>query len=91
MGLLGFNSLVEKDSLKNLIGLFTDEKIGAVISIIKVGEITNIYEKIQRLEYIISNFIRRLMSKIDGPRLLSSKKALHSSRFAWQKFKHFYR
>jgi cellulose synthase/poly-beta-1,6-N-acetylglucosamine synthase-like glycosyltransferase len=58
------DTIVMKDSLKEMMYLF-DKDVGAVISIIKVSQPKNIYEKIQHIEYIFSSFIRLLMSRID--------------------------
>jgi len=59
------DSEIEKDSLKNIMGYFDDKKTGAVISSIKIKNPKNVYQHIQRLEYILSTFMRKLMSKID--------------------------
>ena len=59
------DSEIEKYSLKNLISYFEDNKTGSVISSIKIRNPKNIYHHIQRLEYILATFIRKLMSKID--------------------------
>ena len=59
------DSEIEKNSLKNLISYFEDNKTGSVISSIKIRNPKNIYHHIQRLEYILATFIRKLMSKID--------------------------
>lgn len=59
------DTIVMKDSLKNMMPSFKDKEIGAVISNIKVLQPKNIYEKVQHLEYIFSTFTRSLMSKID--------------------------
>ena len=64
VGCVDSDSTVDKNSLKNILPMF-EKDVGSVISVIRVGNPTNIYGKIQRLEYIISNFVRRLMSKID--------------------------
>jgi cellulose synthase/poly-beta-1,6-N-acetylglucosamine synthase-like glycosyltransferase len=55
---------VHPDSLRHLVPHFADPKLGAVIGQVKVDEPKNIYEKLQRVEYIISNFIRRMMSSL---------------------------
>jgi cellulose synthase/poly-beta-1,6-N-acetylglucosamine synthase-like glycosyltransferase len=59
------DSEVDKESLKKLIVCFDDEKVGAVISSIKIKNLKNTYHHIQRLEYILATFLRKLMSKID--------------------------
>ncbi|MEK6834999.1 MAG: glycosyltransferase family 2 protein [Nanoarchaeota archaeon] len=59
------DSEVEESSLKRIIDYFEDERTGSVISSIKIRNPKNIYQHIQRLEYILATFIRKLMSKID--------------------------
>jgi cellulose synthase/poly-beta-1,6-N-acetylglucosamine synthase-like glycosyltransferase len=59
------DTIVMKDSLKNIMPYFLDKEIGAAISNIKVWQPKNIFEKLQHLEYIFSTFTRKLMSKID--------------------------
>ena len=65
LAVIDADSEVKKDSLKKLINYFNDTKTGSVISSIKIRNPKNIYEHIQRLEYILATFIRKLMSKID--------------------------
>lgn len=59
------DSYVDPDALKNAITYFTEEKIGAIISVIKVFNPKNIYQKIQRVEYILCFLMRKLMGYID--------------------------
>ena len=59
------DSTIHKDSLRNVMRNFTDEKIGAVISTIKIREPKSIWQKIQHYEYVLTSFIRKLMSDID--------------------------
>ena len=59
------DTLVMRNCLQEMVAYFEDEKVGAVISTIKVQHPKNIYEKIQHLEYIFATFTRSLMSKID--------------------------
>lgn len=65
LAVIDADSEVERNSLKNIINYFDDEKTGSVISSIKIRNPRNIYEHIQRLEYILATFVRKLMSKID--------------------------
>lgn len=58
------DSLVTRDSLKKLVQSFDNKKVGAVISSIKVHNPKNVYEKMQKIEYIMSVFLRKLMTKI---------------------------
>lgn len=55
---------VHPEALNYLVPHFSDSRLGAVIGQVKVDEPRNIYEKLQRVEYIISNFIRRMMSSL---------------------------
>lgn len=59
------DTIVLKNSLKEMIPYFEESSVGAVISTIKVHQAKNMYEKIQHLEYIFATFTRSLMSKID--------------------------
>jgi len=59
------DSEIDKESLRKLTTYFDDEKVGAVISSIKIKNINNTYHHIQRIEYILATFLRKLMSKID--------------------------
>ncbi|MBI4453422.1 glycosyltransferase family 2 protein [Candidatus Woesearchaeota archaeon] len=59
------DSYVEKDSLIKMIPHFEGANIGATISAIKVNEPKNIYEKLQRMEYILAIMTRKLMAFIN--------------------------
>lgn len=61
---LDCDTRVHPEALNHLVKHFSDPKIGAVIGQVKVDEPKNIYEKLQRIEYIISNFVRRMMSSL---------------------------
>ncbi len=56
---------VNKNALKSMITKIDNKKTGAVISHIKVKRSKNIIEKFQRFEYIYTQFMRNLMSRID--------------------------
>lgn len=62
---LDSDSTIEPDSLKKIFEEFDEENVGAVISAIKVANPVTIFGKIQRIEYILATFVRKLMSKID--------------------------
>ncbi|MBS3149855.1 glycosyltransferase family 2 protein [Candidatus Woesearchaeota archaeon] len=64
-GIVDADSIVNKDSLNNMMHLFDNGNIGAVISLTKVKNPTTIFEKMQHLEYIFSAFSRKLMSNVD--------------------------
>jgi cellulose synthase/poly-beta-1,6-N-acetylglucosamine synthase-like glycosyltransferase len=55
---------VHPDSLTYLVRHVTRKNIGAVIGQVKVDSPRNLYERLQRVEYILSNFIRRLWSNM---------------------------
>ncbi len=55
---------VHPEALNYIVPHFSDPNLGAVIGQVKVDEPQNFYEKMQRVEYIISNFIRRMMSSL---------------------------
>jgi len=59
------DTVVIGSALREMLPHFADAQVGAVISTIKVSHPTNIYEKIQHLEYIFATFTRGLMSKIN--------------------------
>lgn len=52
------------DALKYLIEHVGRARVGAVIGQVKVQEFRNAYEYLQRVEYILSNFIRRIWSNM---------------------------
>lgn len=58
---LDADTRVQPDSLKKLLPHFSNKKVGAVISAIKVDDPSGIYQRMQRVEYIMSSFIRRMM------------------------------
>ena len=64
IGCVDADTIVLKDSLKEMMHLFGPD-VGAVISIIKVNQPKNFFEKLQQIEYVFSSYIRLLMSKID--------------------------
>ncbi len=61
---LDADTLVHPDALRHLVAYFADLRVGAAIGQVKVDEPQNIYEKLQRVEYILSSFIRRLWSNM---------------------------
>ncbi len=62
---LDADSEVMQDSLIKLVKLFRDKDTAAAISQIKIKNTNNTLTHIQRLEYILATFIRKLMTKID--------------------------
>lgn len=65
VGCLDADSEVNNDVLLKMLPLFEDKNTGAVISTIKLKRVKNVYENIQKVEYVLSNFTRKLMSKMD--------------------------
>ena len=63
-GVVDSDSLLEKNSLKEMICYFSDKEVGAVIHPIYVAQSRNFWERLQRLEYILTGFVRSLMAKI---------------------------
>jgi cellulose synthase/poly-beta-1,6-N-acetylglucosamine synthase-like glycosyltransferase len=64
-GVVDADSILEKDSLKKLVHYFSDLKLGAVINPIYVPSPRTFFEKLQRFEYILTSFVRKLMSRIN--------------------------
>lgn len=62
---LDSDSRIEADSLNKIFEMFDEEKVASVISAIKVSNPITIFSKIQRIEYILATFLRKLMSKVD--------------------------
>lgn len=54
--------LMEKYSLKAMVGYFNDEKVGAVIPMQKVYKPKNFLERLQRLEYILTSLSKKLLT-----------------------------
>ncbi|MBD3303628.1 glycosyltransferase [Candidatus Woesearchaeota archaeon] len=56
------DSRIEKDSIHKVIPHFEEENTGAVISRVRVDSPNKTLERIQFFEYVMSNFIRKLMA-----------------------------
>lgn len=65
VGCVDADTVVMQNCLQEMIPLFQDPTVGAVISTIKVHQPKNLFERIQHLEYIFATFTRGLMSRID--------------------------
>lgn len=61
---LDADTSVHPDSLLRIVRHFSQDSVAAVISQVKVDSPKNVYERFQRVEYIVSNFIRRMMSNL---------------------------
>ncbi len=64
-GCVDADSIVSRESLRNQVGLFVSFDVGAVISVIKIRQPKNLLEKVQHYEYILTAFVRKLMSTIN--------------------------
>jgi len=64
-GVLDADSEVGKDSLKKALQYFTSDKVGGVITPIKVIKRKNFYNVLQQIEYTFTVMIRELMSRIN--------------------------
>ena len=63
---LDSDSYIEKDALLKMVGFFNDAEVGAVTSVMKVWKPRTTLEKLQRMEYLLMVFSRRLLSFIDS-------------------------
>ena len=63
---LDADSFLRKDTLKHMVGYFNDKKVGAVTSSMKVYKPKNLLQKFQWLEYIITLYLRKLLSLLDA-------------------------
>lgn len=61
---LDADSFMEKDALLHMVGYFSDKKVAAVTPLMKVHEPKNVLEKLQRVEYLLTVFSRKLQSFI---------------------------
>jgi len=63
---LDADSLFTRNSLKRMVGYFNDQRTGAVIPSIKVYKPKSIIERVQQIEYLISMFLRKMFSNVNG-------------------------
>ncbi|MFH1626837.1 MAG: glycosyltransferase [bacterium] len=61
VGCLDADCFVDKDALKNMLPFFENEKIMAVIPVVKVHNPKNLLQKIQRTEYNWSTFVKEIL------------------------------
>lgn len=59
------DSHIHPDSIKLMLHHLDNEKTGAVITAIKVNNPKSIYEKVQRIEYILSTLMRKVRASIN--------------------------
>ncbi|MEK6923779.1 MAG: glycosyltransferase [Candidatus Micrarchaeota archaeon] len=63
---LDSDSFLEKDSLRKMLPFFSNPRVGAVTSVMKVHEPRTPLQRLQRLEYLVTVFNRRLLSFINA-------------------------
>ena len=63
---LDSDSFIERNALMKLVGFFDDPTVGAVTSVMKVHEPRNTLQRLQRVEYLITVFNRRVLSFINS-------------------------
>jgi cellulose synthase/poly-beta-1,6-N-acetylglucosamine synthase-like glycosyltransferase len=66
ISVLDADSYFTKDALNNMAGYFEDPKVGAVMPVARVSSSKNLIEKIQWVEYLLSMFMRKVMSEVDS-------------------------
>jgi len=62
VGCLDADSYVERSSLKKMIGFFEDENVMVVTPSIKVGKARNLLQHIQRIEYLMGVYLRKVFA-----------------------------
>jgi len=65
-GVVDADSIVEPEALRALVPHFDDPEVGAVVSVIRVQEPHNFLERIQRIEYALVSFMRRLQGSLQA-------------------------
>ncbi len=66
IAVLDADSYVDKKALLRTVGYFKHKEVGSVTSAMKVWKPKSILERMQRSEYLINAFIKKLQSFIDG-------------------------
>jgi cellulose synthase/poly-beta-1,6-N-acetylglucosamine synthase-like glycosyltransferase len=64
-GFLDSDTYLSENALKNMVGYFGSD-VGAVTASIKPERVENTIERLQKVEYLISSFTRKLMSHINS-------------------------
>ena len=64
VGCVDADCYADNNSLMNMVGHFNSDEVGAVITPVKVLNTRTFFERMQRIEYILTSFIRRLMSYV---------------------------
>lgn len=65
-GCVDADSTVSPDSLRKIVPHFEDDDVGAVVSTICVGSEKNFLQKLQRFEYILSSFFRKIFTSMES-------------------------
>ena len=65
-GCVDADSTISEDSLKKITPNFIDSNVGAVVSTIRVAQEKNFLQKMQRFEYILSSFFRKLFTSMES-------------------------
>lgn len=66
VGCLDADSFVQKDALKNMIPYFENKKIMAVVPAIRVHDAKNSLQKIQKIEYDLGCFLRKMLTYLNA-------------------------
>lgn len=66
VGFIDADSYLLKNALKNMVGYFEMNRVGSVMGTIKVDRPKKILERLQRIEYLLFGFMKRLFSFSDG-------------------------
>lgn len=61
--ILDADSIIDKNSLRNLIHHFSEKKVAAVTTVVKVYKPKTFFQKLQKIEYIVAAWVRELMTK----------------------------
>lgn len=81
VGCLDADSFVQSNSLKKMIGYFEDENIMAVTPSIKIWKDSNLLQKIQRIEYLMGVFLRKVFSYLDSIHVTPGPFTIYRKKF----------
>jgi len=66
IGIVDADTIVEKSTLKKMIGYFDDKEVGAVTNFIKIDRRHGIISRFQELEYLMSAISKKILSLLDS-------------------------
>jgi cellulose synthase/poly-beta-1,6-N-acetylglucosamine synthase-like glycosyltransferase len=66
VAVLDADSRFTKGALKQMVGYFENPEVGAVMPIARTSSSKGVVEKIQWVEYLLSMFMRKIMSEVDS-------------------------